>query len=565
MLINDASFVVVDTETTGGRATSDRLIEIAAVRVKRGAIVDRFRELINPECTIPRRISWLTGITTAMVFDKRLAADIMPGFFEFLKGDTFVAHNALFDLRIVNEEQRRLSRPPLRNETLCTLRLARRLLPGLRSKGLSSLVDFYGIKMQRRHRALDDAEATAEILIRFLDQLSLEFGAETVDDALTFQYRRYGDLKQMSKHLVYVRENVLRRLPRQPGVYFMKDGKGKTIYIGKAQNLSSRVRSYFTSVEGHPARIRRMVKSVRDIEWQVTDSELEALFLESRLIKEHQPAYNRAQMQYVNRPFIRIETSHAFPRVSTSAFLHDDGSEYYGPMAGRNEAAFIVEVIDRFFKLRKCDDTTFSRRQRCVFASMGRCSAPCETVDEDAAYAKELDRVKAFLSGVDSSVTERIEAEMKKSAAELDFEQAGTYRDWLRTLTRMLEKREGIASRVLEHNVVIIHRPDHAPTARLLVVARGRHAETIHVGTPPADAELTTLEKCIAERFQKSSQPTESYREKEIDEIYLLSHWLFVHRNDVRQVRWADAPTVAGMVQRISSELARSSNVALLS
>ena len=536
----------------------DRLIEIAAVRVERGMIIDRFQELINPDCAVPRRISWLTGITAAMVFDKPRAAEVLPSFFDFLKAGIFVAHNALFDLRFVNEEQRRLDRPTLRNETLCTMRLARRLLPGLRSKGLSSLVDFYGIRMKRRHRALDDAEATAEILIRFLDQLSLEHGVESVKDVLTFQHRRYGDIRQTSKHVISVRENVLSRLPPEPGVYFMKDGKGKTIYIGKAQNLRNRVRSYFTSIEGHPSRIRRMVKSVRDIEWEVMESDLEALLLESRLIKEQQPAYNRAQTQYVNRPFVRIDTSHRFPRVSTSAFLHDDGTEYYGPMAGRNEAALIVEIIERFFQLRDCDDATFSRGKRCVFASMGRCSAPCENPQDDASYVRELNRVRAFLAGIDESVIESIEAAMKKAAADLDFEQAGTYRDWARTLRRILEKRQGIASRVLDHNAVIIHHQERDRPVRLLIVSRGRHAETISVGAPPADSELAAVENGITRWFTKEMRPAESYREKEIDEIYVLSHWLFVHRSEVRQVRWDNYSSVPGMMQDISRELSYS-------
>lgn len=298
-----------------------------------------------------------------------------------------------------------------------------------------------------------------------------------------------------------------------------------------------------------------MVKSVRDVEWEVTDSELEALLLESRLIKERQPAYNRAQTKYVNRPFIRIDTTHDFPRVSISAFLHDDGCEYYGPMAGRREAAFVVDVIDRFFKLRECDEQTFSNGKRCAYASMGRCLAPCEATENESHYEAELNRVRAFLSGFDDSVTERIEAAMKGAAAELDFEQAGTYRDWLRALKRMLGKREAVASRVLHHNAVIIHRPDPERPVRLLIVSRGRHAETLHVDTPPEPSQLSALEQCIVRRFQEPDRSIESYREKEIDEIHVLSNWLFVHRDDVCQIRWDETATVRGMMRRISAEL----------
>ncbi len=553
MALSDVPFVVVDTETTGGRAASDRIIEIAAVRVENGKIVDRFQRLVNPGCTIPRRISWLTGITTSMVFDQPSCADVLPAFLTFLGGGVFVAHNLAFDLRFVNGEQARAGMPALSNETLCTLRLARRLLPGLRSKGLASLVDFFGIRMKRHHRALDDAEAAAEVLIRFLDRMELEYGAETVDDILVFQHRRYGHLRRLSKSISHVREHVLGTIPQRPGVYFMKDGRGKTIYIGKAQNLNSRVRSYFNAVEGHPARIRTMVKSVRDIEWKETDSELEAMLLESQLIKEIQPAYNRAQLEYVNRPFIRIDASHAYPRVTFSAFLHHDGAEYYGPMASRSEAAFVVEVIDRFFRLRECDDDTFARGRRCIYASIGRCTAPCEKDADPGLYAAEVSRVRDFLNGADESVCDRIEAEMMDASAALDFEKAATYRDWLRTIRRMLEKRQGVAARVLNHNTVIVHRPSPGAMVRLMAVSRGRHAETLHVTPPLTGSDRTSIRAMVGRCFIEAPADVESYREKEVDEVYLLAQWLYNHRNEIRQVRWDEHSNESEMTDRLTA------------
>lgn len=547
MLLNDASFVIVDTETTGSRAASDRVIEIGAVRVEGGRVVDTYEQLINPECAVPRRITRLTGISSAMVFDKPRACEVLPVFLDFLGGSVFVAHNLSFDIRFLNAECRRTERPEIANESLCTLRLARRLLPGLRSKGLASLADFYGIRNRRHHRALADAEATAEVLLRFVDQVELEYGLERLADLLTFQYRRYADLKQVSKHVARIREEVLSDLPPQPGVYFMKDGRGRTIYVGKAQNLDNRVRSYFTSVEGHPPRIRKMVRAVRDVAWEVTASELDALLLESRLIKELQPAYNRAQRRYVNRPFIRIDTTHAVPRVAARAFLHDDGAEYYGPMADRGEAQFVVDLIDRFFRLRECDDATLKKGRRCVYASMDRCTAPCEgkTVDYDA----ELDRVRAFLQGRDTSVVGRIDAAMREASAAMDYEQARTYRDWLQRLDRIAARREAVASRVREHNAVVIHRPE-APPARLLVISRGRHVETV---TVPDDLE--GLGRRLERYFVDGSNHPGVYREQEVDELHLLSHWLYVHRREVRHVRWEDGEPIEDVLNRIRAEL----------
>lgn len=547
MLLQDASFVVVDTETTGSSASSGRVIEIGAARVRGGEIVERFERLVNPECAVPRRITRLTGISSAMVFDRPKAADVLPEFLDFLGRDVLVAHNLSFDLRFLNAECRRAGRAEIPNESLCTLRLARRLLPGLRSKGLAGVTDFYGIRIRRHHRALADAEATAEVFLRFLNQVDLEYGLERLSDLLTFQYRRYDDLKSASKHVVRIRREVLGALPARPGVYFMKDGRGRTIYVGKALSLRERVRTYFTAVEGHPPRIRKMVRSVRDVDWKETDSELDALLLESRLIKELQPAYNRAQRRYVNRPFIRIDTQHRFPRVTASAFLHDDGAEYYGPMAGRDEARFVVDLIDRFFRLRACDDATLEKGRRCVYASMNRCTAPCDGPADE--YLREVDRVRAFLLGEDASVPERIESAMREAAAEMDYEEAARCRDWLRRLERMLAKREAVASRVLEHNAVVIHRPENRPP-RLLVVSRGRHVETVVVR-----GGFDDVREALDRHLRGDPEGPDVYREREIDELHLLAHWLYVHRHEISQIRWEPGGDVASLLEKVRAEL----------
>lgn len=597
MRIADATFVVVDTETTGGRAAGDRLLEIGAVVVECGRITRRFDELINPECAVPRRITALTGISTAMVFDRPTAEAVLPQFCDFLGDGVLVAHNLGFDVGFLNRACVRAGRPELVNDTLCTLRLARRLLPGLRSKRLSSIADFYGIRIRRHHRALADAEATAEILLRFLDQLDLEFGIDRVADVLSFQYRRYSEVRRSSSHVARIRSEVLDALPEVPGVYFMKDGRGKVIYVGKAQNLSSRVRSYFTAVEGHPHRIRQMVKAVRDIEWEETDSELDALVLESRMIKELQPTHNRALLRYVNRPFIRIGTEHAFPRISSSAFLHHDGAEYYGPLSDRDEAAFLVGLIDQFFRLRECDDELFARGRKCVYASIGRCTAPCEAAKDFAAhsetaanspahgeaaadpippdkegadatapgdamstsrsarraYGRELDRVRAFLAGEDDGVVEQLAEAMKAAAADLDYEQAGVYRDWRAKLQRILEKRGAVATCVLEHNAVVIHQKEDQPP-RLLVICRGRHVDTLIAdGDERADV-CAALEQRMTAHFE-APPPTEVYREREIDEIYVLSHWLYVHRSETVQVQLRDGESAALLAHRVAALL----------
>lgn len=538
MLIHETPFVIVDTETTGTNAKSDRVIEIAAVKVLGGQVVDTFSQLINPERSVPRRITQLTGISTAMVFDQPTAAQVMQRFLKFLSDGVFVAHNLTFDQRFVNAELARIGKSPLNNESLCTLRLARRLLPGLRSKGLSSLVDHYKLVVDGRHRALGDAGATAEIFIKFISQVAFEHEIETLDELLHFQHRKYNDLRKGPKHLQRIRKDVLPQLPDLPGVYFMHDRHDAIIYIGKAKSLRSRVRSYFTGIEGHPERTRKLVHTVRNVTWTETGSELAALLLESRLIKEHKPRFNRALRRYRNRPFIRLDVTHAIPRITLSSYLLDDGAEYFGPTSGRRQAELVVDIINQFYLLRECDDDTFRMGRRCLYGGIGRCPAPC--VNEEAArtYDAEVQRVRDFLTGQDRSVLDEIEARMKAAAAEMDFEQAAEYRDWLRRLGRMSSKQEAIAAPVLEHNAVLVLPGTLPETRQGYLVRFGRHVDTVTLSQPPTPEEETHLRERLTVHFDPDQPRPERYFKKEVEEVRLLAHWLYVHRDSALSVQW---------------------------
>lgn len=524
MRIADASFVILDTETTGLRAATDRLIEVAAVKVHRGEVVERFSQLIDPGCAVPGRITRITGITTAMVFGKPRAAEVLPWLVDFIGESVLVAHNLPFDARFLDAELQRCGIGRWSGRSVCTLRLARRLLRGLHSKGLASVADFYGISIHGRHRALGDAEATAQIFLRFLNQLEHEYGIADVDELIGFQHRSYRRLSASTGQLDRIREEILPKVPSVPGVYFMKDARGEIIYIGKALSLSARVRSYFNAVEAHPDRLRRLVYEVRDIGWKETHSELGALLLESRLIKQHQPTFNRAQRSYRARPFLKIETDHPFPRLSISSVALPDGAEYYGPFASRGEAEFLKEVIDEHFGLRECDDKTFARHTSCVLASMGRCPhQPCgrETAN---LYDEELNRVRRFLEGKDRSVLTAMHHSMKAAAAELEFERASRFRDGIRRLETLLDRRGGLAPSLARQNGILLwRRPDGEHVA--IVISHGRLVEEQMIeGEKPTWGELRRLIDA-ARRFDAG----ERYWKEEADEVRLIQQW--IHRN----------------------------------
>jgi DNA polymerase-3 subunit epsilon len=539
MQIADATFVVTDTETTGTKAKTNRIIEIGAVKLTDGEVVDRFQQLVNPQRSVPSRITKLTGITTGMVFEAPTIDEVLPEYLDFLGDDILAAHNLPFDERFLNRELERTGRRALENETLCTLRLARRLLPGLNSKGLTRLAQFYGVDVDGRHRALGDAEATAIVLKRFFAQLDFEHEIDTVDELLSFQHRSYKSVRRTPNHLKTLREEVLPEVPDRPGVYFFKSSSGKILYIGKAKRLSDRVRSYFNAIESHSARKRKLMQKVRDVDWQTTDTELEAVLEESRLIKEHKPYYNRAQRRYYSRPFLRLDTSEAFPRLTATTTLQDDGAEYYGPLRNRDQAEFVLDLVGRFFRLRECDDDRFRQGERCLYADMDRCPAPCETGDE-AAYADAIDEVRAALTGRDRSLLDRLKKRMEQAAQQREYEKAAEFRDAYKQMDRMLAKQAARGAPVLQHNAALVHRPGDGPRADVLLVRFGRFVESV-TGLDPAagrSALRDRLEEPLAAHFGAGAERPDELSRRAVDEIRHLSHWMYKHRDDLASVRW---------------------------
>jgi DNA polymerase-3 subunit epsilon len=533
MLVSAATFVVTDLETTGVSADTSRILEVGAVKVRGGQIVDRFQTLVNPGVLVPRRITELTGISSGAVLDAPTIDEVLPQYLDFLGDGIFVAHNVPFDARFVAAEAQRLGLPAPPNPRLCTLRLARRILTGLRSKGLGSVANHYGIPINGRHRALGDADATAQVLLRFLRYLDYQ-DIRSVDDVLSFQNRRYSKKSEAPRYLQKLRD-AAGALPERPGVYFMRDNNQNVVYVGKALSLRSRVRSYFTAIEAHPPRLRRLVETVRSVTHEETGSELSALLLESRLIKELQPKFNRASRRYRNRPFLRLDTTHRVPKLEWTPYILDDGAEYYGPLGGRKQAEAVAEVIERFYQLRGCDDGTLARGQRCFYHEVGRCLGPCEG-DLAEAYRTEVDRVRAFIKGEDTGVLDRLRASMLEAAANREYELAGQCRDWLRSLERMTEKRRSLAQSVMDHHAVVVQPAAGQVGRQVFAIRYGRHVETLTLGTDPAPHDADRLRAFLAQHFAHDPPRPERYLKREIDEVRVLAHWLYVHRESARHV-----------------------------
>jgi DNA polymerase III epsilon subunit family exonuclease len=278
-----ATFVVVDLETTGLRPGSSRICEIGAVRVRELELEDEFELLVDPGTPIGPTISALTGLRDADLRGAPHPAIAVRRFLEFAGDAVLVAHNARFDLAFLDRETERITGARLGGPVVDTVGLARRLLAGrtLRA-GLASLAQFFGTAAQPCHRALPDAQATAEILIRLIG-LAQERGALTVADLV--------DLAAPRVRKVYAKRSLAFGAPTAPGVYLFRDAHDQVLYVGRARDLRARLRSYFRTEKQRPA-VESALCALERIEWRVCGSELEAALEEVRLIRELRPPAN---------------------------------------------------------------------------------------------------------------------------------------------------------------------------------------------------------------------------------------------------------------------------------
>ena len=527
LLSPQESLIVTDTETTGVHAHVNRVIEIGAVKVRSEGENKWFDQLIDPQIAIPGRITRITGITSSMVFGQPTAEVVMPSYQEFLGNGVFVAHNIRFDYSFLNAEFERVGLPEMQNLGLCTLRLARRLLPGLRSKSLGNLAKFYRISAAGQHRARKDVEITLEVLERLAQIASEEHSVSTLGELLELQSRTYSKVKPAAKHVLKVRADVLPKVPGVPGVYHMVDGKGRILYVGKAKNLKQRVSSYFRAIEAHPPRLRQLIAKMRNVSWRETSTELHALIEESREIKELDPPFNRAQKKYVHRPYLRLDSNEPFPRLTTQVFVRDDGSEYFGPLRNRSQAWAITEIVERYFPIRNCSSAEFAKKHKCVRADIGRCGAPCDGSQGEEAYGEVTQRVRDFLMGDITNVCAMMELEMLKASEQFAFEDAAETRDWISMLDERVTKYGAVATPVSGPDTVHLLAAGRAGSGTFAIVRQGR------ITSVEAVDSALEVEQFVLLAYSASPDSTAVMDRIQIDARRILDHWLYVKRDKV--------------------------------
>ncbi|WP_092600631.1 DEDD exonuclease domain-containing protein [Actinopolyspora xinjiangensis] len=534
--LRDVSFVVLDLETTGGRAASDEITEIAAVKVRGGRTIGEFSTLVNPGRPIPPSISSITGITDAMVADAPPLAAVLPSFLEFCAGSALVAHNASFDTGFLRAacERSDLSWPA--PPVVCTVRLSRRVLSPDETPNhkLATLARVLGARTTPRHRALDDARATVDVLHALLERLGSHH-VYSLEDLLDYLPRVTPQQRR--------KRTLADGLPDSPGVYLFLGPNDEVLYVGTATYLRRRVRQYFTAGERR-GRMREMVALAHRVDHVECAHALEAEVRELRLLEAHQPRYNRRSKFPSSVWWISL-TEEPFPRLTIT---RKPGSSSLGPFRSRKAAGNAVEALEDATRLRGCTDRIpkggGSRRHPCAAHEMGRCGAPCVGYEGTTDYEPRVVPVREVLSGSGDSALRRLRDTIAELSETRRFEEAATHRDRLAELVRGLDRGHRLAALASVPELVAA-RPDGSGGWLFAVVRHGRLASagTAPRGTPPMP---------VVDRLQAAARtvlPGEGpLRGAQVDEVQAVHRWLT--GGDARMVRcdspWSEPAGAAG-------------------
>ena len=271
-------------------------------------------------------------------------------------------------------------------------------------------------------------------------------------------------------------EEKLKNLPTSPGVYLHKDDAGKIIYVGKAKNLRNRVRSYFQSGRGHDRKTRELVRRISDLEFIVTDTEVEALVLESNLIKQHKPRYNVLLKDDKQYPHLKLTISEAFPRVMITRRIQRDGSLYFGPFLPASLARRTIDLINRTFQLRTCDIEIDGRLPRpCLEYHIKRCLGPCvKDLCKPDEYAEAVRDVRMFLEGKNKELADEYGERMERASEAMRFEMAAKYRDLRKTVLAVSEQQKMAVTQDLDVDIFGFYREGSRLALQLFTMREGK-------------------------------------------------------------------------------------------
>ena len=327
-------------------------------------------------------------------------------------------------------------------------------------------------------------------------------------------------------------EEELKKLPSLPGVYIMHDEQDAIIYVGKAISLKNRVRQYFQKSRNLGIKKEQMVEHIARFEYIVTDSELEALVLESNLIKEHCPKYNTMLKDDKNYPFIKVTAGEAFPRIMTARSMKKDKSKYFGPYTSAGAVKDVIELTRKLYHLRTCNRNLprdIGKERPCLYYHIKQCDAPCQGYITEAAYQKQVEELLDFLNGNHKKILTQLEEKMYEASEKMEFEDAAQYRDLIQSVKKIGERQKITDHPGEDKDIIAAAMEDADAVVQVFFVRDGKliGRDHFYMKSAPGENRKGILSSFLKQFYAGTPFiPKEIMLQEEVEDMELIAKWL---------------------------------------
>ena len=511
--VAEAEFLAVDTETNGMAGDLCELTEVGAVLVGGGELHDTFDSVVRTERPLSRGIQRFTGITQAMVDSAPAPREVLEELGELLDGRVMVAHSARFDRRVLRDAFERAGLDWPKPPVLCTVQLARRYAPLAQKRALAPLADSLGIEVTEVHRALPDALTCARVLLRPVPRLCAN--AATVGEALDLlRTRRRARKTEPAERIPPSERPDLSTLPDDPGVYIFRDERGRPLYVGKSVSLRSRARAHFCAPAGWTER-------AEIVDYRPTNSELGALVLENRLIKQWKPTGNKKLKRTDRYCYLRCRLDIPYPVLEVSAEPAAGHAVNVGPLGSKALARELADQLTSLYRLRHCGRTLKTREHPSAYGQMGRCVSPCLGDLDPNAYRRQVDLALAPFEtpGAGEALLREIDTRMRDASDDHHYERAAALLRRRERLAWVLERLEGVLRATHAAPRLVLARHPVKDRYDVFWLVRGR---LVDWGALPGHEELVErTQAALARPPGRAVVPAD-----EVDEIRIVASWV---------------------------------------
>ena len=327
-------------------------------------------------------------------------------------------------------------------------------------------------------------------------------------------------------------QEELKKLPGKPGVYIMHDEKDEIIYVGKAISLKNRVRQYFQKSRNLGIKKEQMVEQIARFEYIITDSELEALVLESNLIKEHRPKYNTMLKDDKNYPFIKVTVGEAFPRIMMARKMKKDKSRYFGPYTSGGAVKDVIELTRKLYHLRSCSRSLpkdIGKERPCLYYHIKQCNAPCQGYISQEDYKKQVEGLLDFLNGNHKEILKELRQKMLSASEKMDFEEAAQYRDLIQSVEKIGERQKITDQHKEDKDIIAAAMEGEDAVTQVFFVRDGKliGRDHFYMKIAPGDDRKGVLSSFLKQFYAGTPFiPKEIMLQEEVEDLELISQWL---------------------------------------